>query len=288
MTPVVRGKVTQPVVKACHCRENTRSHRIQSIRSPQGLSRAVPLKHVTSRETSFTAGRRTGHAMRAAATPQQQTQANTNLGTRNQNNKPPPSLPPQSPTMAPRTRLQAAPDRRVRYNGGSEAAHRQTATPTLTQPAAADRVTKERAPSRITRRGAAEAGSGISLAASIALHRRARATPIQRAPRPNRESRNQAAAPSPSTADKKSKADMKVCVLCIHEKRVTSFQPPKDMTVCQHFADICRSCVERTVRSRLGGAQLNDGDLNCVYTGCPTVIPYSKVKEMISPGLFES
>jgi hypothetical protein len=202
---------------------------------------------------------------------------------------------PQSSAMAPRTRLQAAPERRVRYNSDSEAPHRQTANPTLNQPAAPDRVSKARGPSRITRQHAPESETSTQVP-TFAEWATARETPDQtlRVPAPHavprgaRGSRNQAAAPLSSTTDKKSKVNMKLCVICYHEKGERSFRPPKDVKLCQHFSETCRNCIERTVRSLIDRTHLNDGDLKCWHYECTMVIPYVNIKDMISPGLFHS
>lgn len=200
----------------------------------------------------------------------------------------------QVPAMAPRTRLQAAPERRVRYNGDSEATNRKTATLTLAQPVAQDRISKARGRSRIPRQNAPEPETSAQVP-TFAEWATARETPEQtlRAPAPRavprgiRGSRNQAVAPLPSTTDKKAKANMKLCAICYHEKGERSFRPPKDITLCQHFADTCRSCIERTVRSLVDRVYLNDGDLKCWHYECTMVIPYVNIKNMISPGLFD-
>jgi hypothetical protein len=208
--------------------------------------------------------------------------ANTNRNPQ-QTFPPTPHHSPQPSTMAPRTRLQAAPDRRVRYNTHSEAAHPRTAASALSKPTSATRINKVRPSSKAARQGGSGSEEQTPLPVLPQLPPNG-ATPNDAAP--NRASRKKAA-PVPKPAVKEAKPKTKTCAICAHHKGQSSFQPPKGITACQHFAEICRRCIERTVKGLMDRGQVSDDLLRCPYPSCPVVVPYAHVKDMISPGLFE-
>lgn len=77
------------------------------------------------------------------------------------------------------------------------------------------------------------------------------------------------------------------CVICASSKDPRAYKPSKGTSICSHFHDICKSCVEKLIYTKIANHDLESGDLACPFPDCEHVLSYSSVRKMVSTGVFE-
>lgn len=158
--------------------------------------------------------------------------------------------------MAPRTRLQRQPSRRVQYVAGSRA-----------NPIEIEDTPEPAAPiSTRTRRGAGQKSgySGVKKGKAVPKKTLKKAVLVKKS-KPKRE-----------------------CIICINTKVISpSFKLDGDEDACEHFYNICNGCIESTVNGKTETRQFPEAGLACFYPGCDHVLDMSTLKKALTKTAFK-
>jgi hypothetical protein len=171
--------------------------------------------------------------------------------------------------MAPHTRLRAEPGRRVKYTTeGMKPKSGSAQNPII--------INK---------------GAPIGPLSATTPARPYVSTKGRRAPAATRESTtketNRITKTQPKKAAKKT-MPTKVCSLCASTKTVSrGFKILKSVQVCEHFPDICSSCVSTMIKVKVTDRKLDEGVLKCPFPDCECVLDLKAVKQIITPAGFK-
>jgi hypothetical protein len=196
------------------------------------------------------------------------------------------SLDPQL-TMAPSTRLQDQPERRVEYREITRVGSR-------ANPIELDDETPPHTTGRMARTiqtGRKSAGATITSTNAAAPRARAGLALLQarQSLRPTIARVDAGAVVRPKAPIKKAvKAPAKEkkllppkreCSVCVSTKSAShSFRLDKNEETCEHFRNICSQCITKMIAGKIESRQLSEAELACPYPDCDFVLDHVDLK----------
>ncbi|KAJ4358942.1 hypothetical protein N0V95_002648 [Ascochyta clinopodiicola] len=106
-------------------------------------------------------------------------------------------------------------------------------------------------------------------------------------PRPDRKKVVKVTKPSKPT--KKVQPEKIECLICATTKDTTrNFGGSKNRKTCKHFENVCNSCVQKQIKTKISARQLNDAHLPCMFPGCTAVLDHAALKEVLTTALFKT
>ncbi|XPS76448.1 hypothetical protein M3J09_008500 [Ascochyta lentis] len=118
---------------------------------------------------------------------------------------------------------------------------------------------------------------------------RGRFTKAKAVTKPTSDRKKVAKVTAPRKPKKKARPEKTECLICATTKDTKrKFKAPDDGNTCEHFENVCNSCVQKQIKTKITARQLTDAHLPCMFPGCTTVLDHTALKKVMTTALFET
>ncbi|KZM19425.1 uncharacterized protein EKO05_0003094 [Ascochyta rabiei] len=181
--------------------------------------------------------------------------------------------------MAPSTRLSSRPERRVANHGKASSSRvGSSRNPILVEETAPPRKRIGMMPRR-----------RIESAPKQARDARGRFVKSKNTAEPKPDRKKVVKVTAEPKPKKKARSEKTECLICATTKDTTrSFRASKSRKICEHFENVCNSCVQKQIKTKITARQLTDAHLPCMFPGCTAVLDHAALKKVMTTALFET
>ncbi|KAF2128575.1 hypothetical protein P153DRAFT_376696 [Dothidotthia symphoricarpi CBS 119687] len=174
--------------------------------------------------------------------------------------------------MAPSTRLQARPDRRVSY-AGNGARHNPIVIEDTSSPTTSTGSSEPRTPARRSARKPIV---------------RVKAGAVVKTNAESKKATKVTSSPEEKQSTKKERPVQTECLLCATTKNTArSFKVPVDENACKHLEETCNVCIQKILKMKIVDRQVNEAELACPFGNCNYKLDVPTLKSVVSKASFQ-
>lgn len=91
----------------------------------------------------------------------------------------------------------------------------------------------------------------------------------------------------PPNPKKPARPEKTECIICASTKSTKrSFKASGAEGTCGHFENVCDSCVQKQIKTKISERQLTEAHLSCMVPECGAVLDHTALKVVLSKALF--
>ncbi|CAO2649529.1 Nn.00g069140.m01.CDS01 [Neocucurbitaria sp. VM-36] len=176
--------------------------------------------------------------------------------------------------MAPSTRLQSKPERRVDYSLTTRAGTRSKPV-LLEEPPASDAIVRRESevpePTSLATKPVGKSATRVK-AGKVNKSKVVKKKPAKAAPKPKKQER----------------PERQECSICATTKSTArSFKVYDSYSACEHFDGICNLCIRKLLQTKIAERQFTNPGLGCPFPKCDHALDFVALKKIMSKAAYE-